>query len=208
VEKPKLFIATNNQGKLEEFQAILEDLYIDLVRPVDIGLELDVEEDGQTYADNATKKALAFSQASGLVSLADDSGLEVDALNGAPGLHSKRYGSHQAGERGLTDAERRAYLREQLNGKPRPWVASFRATVAVASLERGVKLAEGICPGEIIPEERGTGGFGYDPIFLLKDLGKTMAELEMEEKNRLSHRGLAVQAALPILREFLGLDED
>jgi len=208
VEKPKLFIATNNQGKLEEFQAILEDLDIDLVRPVDIGLELDVEEDGQTYADNATKKALAFSQASGLVSLADDSGLEVDALNGAPGLHSKRYGSHQAGERGLTDAERRAYLREQLNGKPRPWVASFRATVAVASLERGVKLAEGICPGEIIPEERGTGGFGYDPIFLLKDLGKTMAELEMEEKNRLSHRGLAVQAALPILREFLGLDED
>jgi len=208
VEKPKLFIATNNQGKLEEFQAILEDLDIDLVRPVDIGLELDVEEDGQTYADNATKKALAFSQASGLVSLADDSGLEVDALNGAPGLHSKRYGSHQAGERGLTDAERRAYLREQLNGKPRPWVASFRATVAVASLERGVKLAEGICPGEIIPEERGTGGFGYDPIFLLKDLGKTMAELEMEEKNRLSHRGLAMQAALPILREFLGLDED
>jgi len=200
---PKLLIATNNKGKLAEFQAILQDLEVGLVRPADIGLELDVEEDGQTYAENATKKALAFSQASGLVSLADDSGLEVDALEGAPGLHSKRY----APIPNATDSDRRVYLREQLRGKPRPWVARFRATVAVASPERGVKLAEGICLGEIIPEERGTGGFGYDPIFLLKDLGKTMAELEMDEKNRLSHRGLAVQAALPILREFLGLDE-
>ena len=204
---PKLLIATNNQGKLKEFQAILKCLEVELIRPADIGLELDVEEDGQTYAKNATKKALAFSQASGLVALADDSGLEVDALDGAPGLHSKRFGHPREAGGGLTDADRRAYLREQLSGKPRPWVAKFRATVAVASPERGVKLAEGICPGEIIPEERGTGGFGYDPIFLLKDLGKTMAELEMEEKNRLSHRGLAVQAALPILKDFLGLEE-
>jgi len=205
---PKLLIATNNNGKLKEFQAILQDLEVELVCPADLGLELDVEEDGQTYAENATKKALAFSQASGLISLADDSGLEVNSLDGAPGLHSKRYGPPREDGRGYTDAERRAYLREQLNGKPRPWVARFRATVAVASPEGGVKLAEGICPGEIIPEERGTGGFGYDPIFLLKDLGKTMAELEMEEKNRLSHRGLAVQAALPILRDFLGLSDN
>ena len=211
---PKLLIATNNQGKLKEFQAILQDLEVELVRPADINLDLDVVEDGQTYAENATKKARVFSQASGLISLADDSGLEVDALNGAPGLHSKRYGPPPSpplfGEKGgrvrggLTDADRRVYLQEQLSGKPRPWVARFRATVAVASPERGVKLAEGICPGEIIPEERGTGGFGYDPIFLLKDLGKTMAELEMEEKNRLSHRGRAGQKAIPILNEIFG----
>ena len=218
-QHPKLLIATNNQGKLAEFQVILQGLEIELICPADIGLELDVEEDGQTYAENAIKKALAFSNASGLISLADDSGLEVDALDGAPGLHSKRFGPRppltlpqfspkMGGDGGgLTDADRRAYLLEQLNGKPRPWAARFRATVAVASPGRGVKLAEGICPGEIIPEERGTGGFGYDPIFLLKDLDKTMAELEMEEKNRLSHRGRAVEKAIPVLMDFLGIDE-
>lgn len=201
--KPKLLIATNNKGKLEELQAILQGLDIELVTPAAIGLDLDVEEDGQTYAENAAKKALAFSQASGLTSLADDSGLEVDALDGAPGLHSKRF----APIPNATDADRRAYLLSQLDGKPRPWVARFRATVAVASPERGVVLVEGICPGEIIPEERGQGGFGYDPIFLLNELGKTMAELEMEEKNRLSHRGRAVEKAIPVLMDFLGIDE-
>ena len=211
----KLLIATNNQGKLREIQAVLQDLELELVSPADIGLELDVEEDGQTYAENATKKALVFSQASGLTALADDSGLEVDALGSEPGLHSKRYGPHltppsiskKMGEDGggLTDADRRAYLLQNLNGNPRPWTAQFRATVAIASPGGGVKLAEGTCPGEIIPEERGTGGFGYDPIFLLESLGKTMAELEMDEKNRLSHRGRALQNAIPILEEFLGI---
>ena len=215
--KPKLLIATNNQGKLKEFQAILQSLDIELILPADIGLELDVEEDGQTYAENAAKKALAFSQASGLTALADDSGLEVDALDGAPGLRSKRYGPlltlppfppKMGGDGGgYTDADRRAYLVGQLSGKPRPWVARFRATVAVASPERGLKLVEGICPGEIIPEERGQGGFGYDPVFLLQGLDKTMAELEMDEKNRLSHRGRAVQKAIPILMDFLGIGE-
>jgi len=195
---PRLLIATNNKGKVKEIKAILQNLEIELILPADIGLELDVEEDGQTYAENATKKALAFSHASGLTSLADDSGLEVDALGGAPGLHSARY----APLPNATDADRRATLLKNLNGKPRPWTARFRATVAVASPERGVKLAEGICPGAIVPNERGEGGFGYDPIFLLEDLNKTMAELEMDEKNCLSHRGQALCKAIPILLEF------
>ena len=196
--KPRLLIATNNEGKVKEIKAILQNLHLELVLPADIGLELDVEEDGQTYAENATKKALAFSQASGLAALADDTGLEVDALSGKPGLHSNRFGPEP-----LTDASRRAFLLQKLTGKPRPWAARFRATVAIASPERCVKLAEGICPGEIIPEERGKGGFGYDPIFLLESSNKTMAELEMSEKNRLSHRGRAIRNAIPILIELL-----
>jgi XTP/dITP diphosphohydrolase len=197
--KPKLLIATNNQGKVKEICAILDNLDLDLVLPADLRLDLAVEEDGQTYAENATKKALAFSRASGLTALADDSGLEVDALGGAPGLHSARYVPLP----NATDADRRVTLLLNLRGKPRPWVARFRAAVAIASPGRGVKLAEGICPGEIVPDERGKGGFGYDPIFLLADINKTMAELQMDEKNRLSHRGQAVQKAIPILVELL-----
>ena len=201
MNEKKLLIATNNKGKLKEIRAILGDLDLELLSPADLGLELEVVEDGQTYAENAIKKALAFSQASGLISLADDSGLEVDALEGAPGLHSNRFGPPLGGER--TDASRRAYLLEQLDGNPRPWAARFQATVAIASPGRSVQLVEGTCPGQIIPEERGTGGFGYDPIFLLEGLDKTMAELEMEEKNRLSHRGQAVRKTIPILKNHL-----
>ena len=196
--RPRLLIATNNTGKIKEIKAILQNLNLELILPADIELELDVEEDGQTYAENASKKALAFSRASGLTALADDSGLEVDALGGKPGLHSNRFGPEPN-----TDASRRAFLLQNLTSKPRPWVARFRATVAIASPERGVKLAEGICPGEIIPEERGKGGFGYDPIFLLESLNVTMAELKMAEKNRLSHRGQAIRNAIPILIELL-----
>ena len=203
--KPRLLIATNNKGKAEEIQAVLGDLDIELVLPKDIGLNLDVEEDGQTYAENATKKALAFSQASGLIALADDTGLEVEALSGKPGLHSNRFGPPLGGGSERTDASRRAYLLQELSGKPRPWVAKFRATVAVASPGRSVKLVEGICPGEIIPNERGKGGFGYDAIFLLKGINKTMAELEMDEKNRLSHRGQALRKAIPILSEIFDI---
>ena len=203
--KPRLLIATNNKGKVKEIQAILQGLEIELVLPIDIGVELDIVEDGQTYAENATKKALAFSQASGLPSLADDSGLEVDALGGQPGLHSNRFGLPLGGEPRRTDSSRRAYLLGQLDGKPRPWAARFRATVAIASPGRSVELVEGVCPGEIIPEERGTSGFGYDPIFRLQGLEQTMAELEMNEKNRLSHRGQALRQAIPILIELFGV---
>ena len=196
-EGSPLLIATNNQGKVKELHDLLKETGIQLVTPARIELDLDVVEDGHTYAENATKKALAFAQASGLVSLADDSGLEVDALDGAPGLHSARYGSPGTGK--LSDAERRAHLIRNLQGKPRPWTARFHATIAVAIPNGEIQLAEGFCEGEIIPEERGTGGFGYDPIFLLPELGKTMAELSMEEKNRLSHRARAVMNAKSIL---------
>jgi XTP/dITP diphosphohydrolase len=221
----QLLIATNNQGKLIEFQELLKDTNITLLTPAQIGLDLDVTEDGHTYAENAAKKAAAFAQASNLISLADDSGLEVDALDGAPGLYSARYGSPDGNK--LSDAERRQYLLSQLQDKPRPWTAHFHATVAIAvpklwsptdllsdvqeqvSPSRGprdhgdapaIQIFEGLCPGEIIPEERGTGGFGYDPIFLLTELGKTMAELSMDEKNRLSHRARAVMKAKEILK--------
>jgi XTP/dITP diphosphohydrolase len=196
----KLLIATNNQGKIKELHELLDEIGIDLVTPSQIRLDLDVIEDGHTYAENATKKAVAFAHASGLISLADDSGLEVDALDGAPGLYSARYGSTN-GEK-LSDADRRKYLLGKMQGKPQPWTAHFHATIAIAIPDGEVQLAEGICPGEIIPEERGTGGFGYDPIFLLPELGKTMAELSMDEKNRLSHRARAVVNAKGIIKKL------
>ena len=196
----QLLIATNNKGKVKEIQDLLKDTGIELVTPAQINLDLDVLEDGQTYAENAAKKALAFAEASGLTSLADDSGLEVDALDSAPGLYSARYGSSGGGK--LSDAERRAFLIQNLQGKPRPWMARFHATIAIALPNGETYLAEGFCEGEIIPEERGTGGFGYDPIFLLPELGKTMAELPMDEKNRLSHRARAGMNAKPILDQI------
>ena len=195
-----LLIATNNEGKVKELQDLLNDRGLELITPAQINLELDVVEDGHTYAENAIKKAVAFANASGLISLADDSGLEVDALDGAPGLYSARYGSSN-GEK-LSDKDRRRYLLSNLQDKPRPWTARFRATIAIALPNGETHLATGFCEGEIIPEERGTGGFGYDPIFLLSDLGKTMAELSMEEKNRLSHRARAVIKAKGILNQI------
>jgi XTP/dITP diphosphohydrolase len=195
----KLLIATGNRGKVKEIQALLEGLDVELVTPKDIGLELEVHEDGQTYAENAGKKALAYSKASGLLSLADDSGLEVDALGGAPGLYSARYSPLP----GATDADRRAYMLKNLAGKPRPWTAHFHATVAIGLPDGQVLFADGNCYGEIIPDERGNNGFGYDPIFFIPETKQTMAELSMDEKNRLSHRALAVKNALPILQKIL-----
>lgn len=194
----KLLIATNNQGKVKELQDLLKDIGITLITPADINLSLDVEEDGSTYAENASKKAVAFAQASGLLSLADDSGLEVEALDGAPGLYSARYSPKP----GANDADRRAYLLQNLKDKPQPWKAHFHATIAIANPHGEVQLTEGNCYGEIILEERGTGGFGYDPIFLLSELGLTMSELSMEQKNRLSHRALAVRKAKTILQKL------
>jgi len=202
----KLLMATNNQGKLVEIQALLKDLNLNasLVTPEQIGLHLKVEEDGDTYAENAARKAVAFAQASGLLTLADDSGLEVDALGGLPGIRSARF----APQPGASDADRRVYLLKRLQGQPRPWTARFRCTVALCypnarAGEGKIQYAEGICPGEIIPEERGQNGFGYDPIFFLPELGRTMAELPMMEKNRISHRARAIRAAKPILFVFL-----
>ena len=194
----KLLIATENQGKMREIKALLADLNLEIVTPRMIGLHLSVVEDGQTYAENATRKAFAYAQASGLTALADDSGLEVDALDGAPGLYSARY----APIPNATDADRRKYLLMKLEGKPRPWTAHFRATVAITIPDGPVRVATGECQGEIIPIERGQNGFGYDPIFIVSELGHTMAELSMDEKNRLSHRAKAVHNAIPILNEI------
>jgi len=194
-----LLIATNNIGKVDEIKALLHNLDLIMVTPSDLGISLNVSEDGQTYAENAAKKALVFAQASGLIAIGDDSGLEVDALGGQPGLRSHRFNPIP----NASDADRRKYLLKRLEGKPRPWIARFRATIAVASPSGEVELATGECEGEIIPEEHGSNGFGYDPIFFIPDIGRTMAELEMDEKNRLSHRARAIQNSIPILLEML-----
>ncbi|HEY57100.1 MAG TPA: RdgB/HAM1 family non-canonical purine NTP pyrophosphatase [Anaerolineae bacterium] len=194
-----LLIATTNRGKQAEFRQLLRGLHVRLLFPQDLGLSLQVEESGQTYAENAALKARAWAQASGLLTLADDSGLEVEALDGAPGIYSARY----APQPQATDADRRRHLLRNLARHPRPWKARFRCVLAIAEPQGPVHFAEGVCPGEIIPEERGEHGFGYDPIFLLPEQGKTMAELTPAEKNRLSHRGRAVQAAWPLLMALL-----
>lgn len=206
----RILVASNNPGKLVEIQALLTPASglgaLKLLLPRDLGLALEVVEDGQTYAENAALKARAFFQAArGLPGeplgvLADDSGLEVDALQGEPGLHSARYSAKP----GASDADRRAFLLENLAGKPRPWRAHFHCTVALVSPLGELSYAEGDCPGEIWPQERGLNGFGYDPIFMLPELGRSMAELSMEEKNELSHRARAVKAALPTIRQWAG----
>ncbi len=196
----KLLIATGNRGKVVELQSLLAGLDVALLIPKDLGLEMEVIEDGLTYEENAGKKALAYGIASGLITLADDSGLEVDALNGAPGLHSARYSPKP----GADDADRRAYLLSQLTGYPRPWKAHFHCTVAIWQPGSSAPVfVNGNCFGEIIPNERGSNGFGYDPLFYLPELGQTMAEITTQQKNTLSHRALAVKNAIPILEKIL-----
>lgn len=196
-----LLIATNNPGKTREIRALLKDLKIRLLTPAELNLQLHVNEDGSTYAENASKKAIAFASASGVASLADDSGLEVCALGGEPGLYSNRY----LPDPRATDADRRAYLLSKLRDTPTPWRARFRAAVAVALPGKEAWAAEGMCPGEIISQERGSGGFGYDPIFRVAGTDKTMAELTMAEKNKVSHRAMAITKARPILIQILDL---
>jgi XTP/dITP diphosphohydrolase len=194
-----VLLASNNPGKLQEMQAILRENGLRWTTPEEAGIDLEIEEDGQTYAENAAKKALAFAQRSGRLSLADDSGLEVAALQGAPGLYSHRF----APQPEATDADRRAYLLARLRGHPRPWLARFHCTVAVATPAGEVYFREGECPGEITPQEYGLSGFGYDPVFLVQGLDRTMAELDPAKKNQVSHRARAMRAAVPLLRELL-----
>jgi XTP/dITP diphosphohydrolase len=195
-----ILLASSNKGKLLEIKDLLKDVPLNLILPASVGLYLVVEEDGKSYAENAQKKALAYCAASNLITLADDSGLEVAALGGKPGLHSARF----SGKPGATDSDRRAYLLGQLKGHPRPWLAVFRSTVVIAVPDGRVFTLSGECRGEIIPHERGSHGFGYDPIFRVEGLEKTMAELSMEEKNQLSHRARAILAARPVLLELAG----
>lgn len=197
--KGAILLATNNPGKLIELRQLLKTLEsVRLMSPIEMGFELDVAETGSSYAENATLKAIAFARHSGIVTLADDSGLEVDALDGAPGIHSARFSPQP----GATDADRRALLLEKLGNHQKPWTARFRAWVAVCQPDGSVYLAEGKCEGEIIIEERGSNGFGYDPIFYIPEMGRTMAELSDEEKNAVSHRGNAIRNALPHLRRI------
>ncbi len=195
-----LVLATGNPGKAKELRSLLEHLPLRLVTPGDLGLTVDAPETGSSYAENASIKALAHARASGLWSLADDTGLEVEALDGAPGLRSARL----VGDEGL-DADRRRRLLELLADHPQPWTARFRCAVALAAPMGKVELAEGTCEGEIQPEARGQGGFGYDPLFRVRGVDKTMAELSLKEKNQLSHRAGAVRALLPRLRAKLGV---
>jgi XTP/dITP diphosphohydrolase len=155
-EMPKLMVATRNEGKITEFRRLFAHLPgLELVVPADLGLDIEVEESGSTYAENAALKAVALAAASRLPALGDDSGIEIAALNGEPGLHSARIAP--------TAAERRAIVLRRLAGKPRPWHASFHSTLCLALPSGEQYLAEGVCLGEISPEERGPGGFGYDP---------------------------------------------
>jgi XTP/dITP diphosphohydrolase len=199
----ELLIATNNPGKRREYEALLDDLPATLAVtvPSELGLPADVPETGSTYAENARLKAVALARASGRVTLGDDSGLEVAALAGRPGLYSARY----AGP-GASDADRRRKLLQELGQAAPPRRARFVCAVAIAVPGETGAVAvhdfEGECRGEIALEERGQNGFGYDPVFLLPEYGLTMAELPEVVKNRLSHRARAVQAALGYLRQL------
>lgn len=186
----KLLVATRNPGKKREYAELLEGLGLELVTLDEAGIDLEVEETGATFAQNALLKARAYRDASGLPTLADDSGLEVDALGGAPGVRSARY----AGE-GATDADRYRKLLGEIAGVPEGRRgARFRCVIAVAWPEGPVDTAEGACEGHITREPRGEHGFGYDPVFHVDELGRTMAELPPEVKNRISHRARAARA--------------
>lgn len=195
----KILIGSNNAHKAQEIRDLLPEF--EIVCPKDIGLELDVEENGKTFEDNAMIKARAFAEASGMLTLADDSGLEVDCLNGKPGIYSARYSPKP----GADDRDRRLYLLENIRkaGTARPWTARFRCVIAVVFPGGNMRLsASGTCEGEIIPEERGSGGFGYDPVFYMPDKGMTLSEMSEEEKNAVSHRGNAIRKAAPMLLAY------
>lgn len=193
---PTLLLATSNPGKRTEFAALLPS-DVRVITLDQAGLE-SPPESGATFAENAILKASAAARSSGLLSVADDSGLEVDALAGAPGIHSARY----AGEL-PSEANNRRKLLEALAGRPREdrW-AQFRCVVAIADADGRIATAEGSCHGQIGFEEVGENGFGYDSLFLLPD-GRTMAQLSLNEKNRVSHRARAYAAILPVLMDRL-----
>ena len=195
MNRPKLLLATNNPGKVSELALLLEGAPFTIVAPAEEGIALEVEETGDTFQENAALKARAFAEAAGLLSVADDSGLEVDALGGEPGVRSARYAGPQA-----SDADRVQYLLSKLEGIE--WNrrgARFRSIIAVVAPGGEVGLFEGVCEGAIALRPRGTGGFGYDPVFYVPSLGKLMAEMSMEEKNGISHRGQAARKAVEYL---------
>ena len=182
-DRPRLVIATGNAGKLREYRDLLAATGLEL-----IAFDNEVDEVGETYAENARLKAEAAISRSGLPSLGDDSGVEVDALGGFPGIRSARLGP--------TQKERTAVLLGRLHDVPRPWNARFVCVIALAVPSREMRFFEGECRGEIVPEWRGEAGFGYDPIFLVPGTGKTFGEMAPEEKRKYSHRAAAARALL------------
>ena len=197
----KLVFATRNRGKLVELRQMVPAQQLELLALDDIPGAPEVEEDGATFADNAIKKATEIMAATGLPALADDSGLEVDALDGAPGVHSARY----AGA-GATDADRIVLLLKNLQGIPAEQrTARFRCAVAFVHPDdpQDIQLTEGACEGRILEEQRGHGGFGYDPVFHVEELDQTFAQIPAEHKNRISHRGQAMARMAAHLRERL-----
>jgi XTP/dITP diphosphohydrolase len=196
----RLLIATHNQGKLREYTELLAGLPFELLTLDDLGIHEEVEESGATLPENARLKAEDYARRSGLLTLADDSGLEVDALGGEPGVHSKRY----AGD-GKSDAERNQFLLAKLRQVPREKRgARFRCAIVIADPEGHTWSSEGTCEGEIAFEPRGEFGFGYDPLFILCEGGMRMAELPTAEKNRISHRARAARGAREILSKLAG----
>lgn len=193
-----LLLATTNRHKLKEFRAIFADLPFHLLSLNDLKLDMDVEETGTTFAENARLKALAYAQASGMLTLADDSGLEIDALGGAPGVYSARFLGPD-----VSYEERFRSILEQLQGLPTEQrTARFRCVIVLAEPSGYYRSVAGVVEGVIADAPRGEYGFGYDPIVLLPELGKTMAELKPDEKNRISHRGRAARLARILLEEW------
>ncbi|MBN1284986.1 MAG: XTP/dITP diphosphatase [Anaerolineae bacterium] len=195
----RLLVATQNPGKLREYQTLLADLPVEWAGLRDVGLAgMDVPETGATFAENAGLKASAYARAAGRLTLADDSGLEVDALGGAPGVYSARY----AGP-GASDADRCHKLLTELKDAPNR-AARFRCVIAIALPDGALAAAvDGVCEGSIAYAPRGANGFGYDPVFRVEGRNMTMAELTKAEKNAISHRGRALAAAKPVLAALL-----
>lgn len=195
----KVLLATNNRGKLRNLQDLLRGLPIEVVSPDDLGIELDVPEDGTTYAANAREKALAFAAASGLPCIADDSGLEIAALGDWPGLHSVRFAGPN------TDlTERKQIIQDRMRGITRR-DARFVCAVALAQPGQVIAEADGILDGTIVEEERGSGGFGYDSLFCPNGQTRTLAEIPEAEKAEFTHRARAIQALRPLLAQKLGI---
>jgi len=197
-----LLIATNNRGKLAEFKLIFAGLPCSIVSPADIGLDLEVSENGTTFEENAALKSVAFAKASGLLTLADDSGLEVEALGGEPGVLSARYAGENA-----TDNERINFLLSKMRNIPDgKRQAKFRSAIAITTpKDLHTEFCSGECHGIITFEPKGKNGFGYDPVFFLPPMGKTMAEISKDIKNNISHRGKAARNAIPLLKNLLKL---
>ena len=192
----KLVLASKNEKKLREMDEILSSLGIEVISEAQAGVDVEVEETGTTFEENSLLKAKAVMEASGLPAIADDSGLCVDALGGAPGVYSARYGGPE-----LDDTGRYRLLLENMKGQPRG--ARFVSVITCCFPNGDVLTARGECPGTIAFAPMGEGGFGYDPVFFLPKLKKTFAQLTPEEKNAISHRGLALRAFREKLEEYL-----